>query len=68
MAGWRLTDDITRPSKWVFPSVIIPGNGRLIVWASNKDRDVGQLHTNFQLDQDGEYLALISPGGTAASE
>ncbi len=68
MAGWRLTDDITRPSKWVFPSVVIPGNGRLIVWASNKNRDVGQLHTNFQLDQDGEYLALISPAGTATSE
>jgi len=68
MAGWRLTDDITRPSKWVFPSVVIPPNGRLIVWASNKDRDAGQLHTNFQLDQDGEYLALMSPSGTAASE
>jgi hypothetical protein len=68
MAGWRLTDDITRPSKWVFPSVIIPGNGWLVVWASEKDRDVGQLHTNFQLDQDGEYLALISPAGTATSQ
>jgi len=68
LAGWRLTDDITKPSKWVFPSQVLPAGGRLIVWASEKDRDVGQLHTNFQLDQDGEYLALLSPAGTPSSE
>src|SRR6188474_2827515 len=59
LAGWRLTDDVTKLSKWVFPSVDLGPNARLIVWASEKDRNVGQLHTNFQLDQDGEYLALI---------
>ncbi len=68
MAGWRLTDDPLDPSKWVFPAVSIPPDGRLIVWASNKNRNVGQLHTNFQLDQDGDYLALISPSGVASSE
>ncbi len=68
LLGWRLTDDATRPSKWVFPSVVLPPNGRLIVWASEKDRDSGQLHTNFQLNPVGEYLALISPGGTPSSE
>lgn len=68
MAGWRLTDDPLNTSKWVFPAVTLPPNGRLIVWASNKNRDAGELHTNFQLDQDGEYLALISLGGTPSSE
>src|SRR6187431_3270459 len=43
MAGWRLTDDPLDTSKWVFPAVNIPADGRLIVWASNKNRDVGQL-------------------------
>ena len=68
MAGWRLTDDPLNTSKWVFPSVSIPPSGRLIVWASNKNRDAGQLHANFQLDQDGEYLALFPPAGPASSE
>src|SRR5262245_40962799 len=36
MAGWRLTDDPADLSKWVFPNVSIPADGRLIVWASNK--------------------------------
>ena len=67
LAGWRLTDDVTKPSKWVFPATVLAPNGRLIVWASEKDRNAGQLHTNFQLDQDGEYLALIAPGGAVSS-
>jgi CotH kinase protein/Lamin Tail Domain len=68
LAGWRLTDDPARLSKWVFPPYNLPAGGRLIVWASEKDRDAGQLHTNFKLDQDGEYLALISPSGTVSTE
>ena len=68
LAGWRLTDDITKPAKWVFPAWVLQPGARLIVWASEKDRNVGQLHTNFQLDQDGEYLALISPAGVVSTE
>src|SRR6185369_10984116 len=35
----------------------------LVVFASGKDRtnNLGRLHTNFQLDKDGEYLGLINP-------
>ena len=64
LGGWSLTDDVTKPAKWVFPSYELQPGARLIVWASEKNRNVGQLHTNFQLDQDGEYLALRSPGGS----
>ncbi len=67
LAGWRLTDDIFKPAKWVFPSYVLQPGARLIVWASEKNRNIGQLHTNFQLDPDGEYLALLSPAGVAAS-
>lgn len=42
--------------------------GYLVVWASNKNRDAGQLHTNFKLDATGEYLGLIRPDGSAAHE
>jgi hypothetical protein len=42
----------------------------LVVFASNKDRRTPgrPLHTNFRLDPDGEYLALVEPdGATVAS-
>ena len=41
-----------------------------MVFASGKDRTEGnQLHTNFKLNGDGEYLALVQPdGSTAASD
>ncbi len=65
LAGWRLTDLATNPAKWVFPNVQIPAKGLLVVFASGKDRRIaGQnLHTNFSLDANGEYLALIKPDG-----
>ena len=38
LAGWSLTDDPDEPSLWTFPSVSIPAGGRLVVFASSKDR------------------------------
>ncbi len=39
------------------------------MFASNKDRDIGELHTNFRLASDGGYLALVRPDGqTVVSE
>lgn len=63
LAGWRLTDDSTNLSKWVFPNTILPANGYLVIFASSKDRrTVGaELHTNFKLIKTGEYLALVNP-------
>jgi len=69
--GWSLTDDAEQPGKWRFPAVTIPAGGYLVVYASGKDRRVvgSNLHTSFQLNNDGEYLALIEPDGeTAATE
>jgi hypothetical protein len=65
MAGYALTDDVLFPQKWVFPSVIIPSGGHLVVFASGKNRfdPAGTLHTNFQLEKEGEYLALVAPNG-----
>jgi CotH kinase protein/Lamin Tail Domain/Chitobiase/beta-hexosaminidase C-terminal domain len=70
MTGWALTDNPGLPRKWVFPPVTIPGNSHLLVFASGIDRRVpGQnLHTNFSLAAGGEYLALVRPAGTAATE
>lgn len=66
LAGWHLTDNNSQLTKWTFPSVSIPSDGYLLVFASDKDRRVSgsELHTNFKLEKLGEYLALIQPGGS----
>jgi len=70
LAGWRLTDERLNPAKWIFPSTVLPPAQFLIVFASGKDRRTpgAPLHTNFKLDADGEYLALVRPDGTIAQE
>lgn len=66
LAGWYLSDDPADLTKWRFPAVTIPGQGVVLVFASGKNRTnpQGELHTNFSLDRDGEYLALTRPDGT----
>ncbi len=63
LAGWSLTDNAGRQTKWIFPAAGIPAGGRLLVWATGNDRSVpGQpLHTNFSLAKGGEYLGLFRP-------
>ena len=66
LAGWSLTDDSRDLAKWRFPDVTIEPGGFLVVFASGKERrdPGGELHTNFQLEADGEFLALVGPDGT----
>ena len=63
--NWILTDDAADPVKWRFPAVTVPANGYLVVFASGKNRRVpgANLHTNFRLNDAGEYLALVEPDG-----
>ncbi|MDA0811884.1 MAG: CotH kinase family protein [Verrucomicrobia bacterium] len=71
LAGYSLTDSKGSLAKWVFPSVTLPPEGFLVVFASGKDRTdpAQQLHTNFKLSSSGEYLALVKPDGkTIAAE
>ena len=71
LAGWYLTNDTRDKKEWAFPTIVLPARGYLVVFASSKDRrdPTKNLHTNFKLDADGEYLALIKPNGnTAATE
>ena len=63
LAGWFLTDATNNLRKWMFPSVTIAPNGYLVVFASNKNRNSGELHTNFRLSDGGEYLALVKSNG-----
>jgi hypothetical protein len=61
--GWFLTDNAALLTKWRFPDVNIPPNGYLVVFASEKHpTTLNQgLHTNFRLNDGGEYLALVGP-------
>jgi hypothetical protein len=71
LSGWFLTDNAAQLRKWQFPATNLSANGYLVVFASGKNRTTAgaELHTNFQLDGDGEYLALVMPDGvTVASQ
>jgi len=65
LTGYYLTDDPASLNKWQFPATTLPVGGYLVVFASNKDRATAgqELHTNFALSADGEYLALVAPDG-----
>lgn len=64
--GCYLTDNSRRLTMWRFPTITMPPKSYLLVWASGKNRTnpTSPLHTNFQLDKDGGYLALVMPDGT----
>jgi hypothetical protein len=68
LAGWHLTDSAAAPTKWTFPAGVTLAPGQFMtVWASGKNRTTNpaRLHTNFSLSAKGEYLALVTPDGTA---
>ncbi|HEY2147845.1 MAG TPA: chitobiase/beta-hexosaminidase C-terminal domain-containing protein, partial [Pirellulales bacterium] len=74
LAGWKLEDGSTM---WTFPNEptwvnsVLPGGGYLTVFASGQDTvTLGgtQLHTNFKLSGDGEYLGLLRPDNSIAYE
>lgn len=69
LGGWHLTDSVEDLTKWEFPAVTLPGQGFLVVFASEKDRrdPLANLHTNFKLNREGEYLALVRPDGVSVA-
>jgi hypothetical protein len=64
LGGLTLTDDLQEPDRWLFPEMELGANGYLVVFASSKDRRTPgrELHTNFELDRNGEALALMKRG------
>ena len=70
LGGYCLTNDAGELTMWQFPVLTLAPGASVIVFASNKDRDVGELHTNFRLSKDaGGYVALVDPDGqTVVSE
>lgn len=68
MDGWHASDDPADPTKWRFPSVVLQPGEYLVVFASAKNiLDPSELHTNFEMLRDGEFLGLYTPDGTLVS-
>ncbi len=65
LTGWHLTDNPDRLAKWTFPATSLDPGAFLVVFASGRGTTdpAGNLHTNFRIDADGEYLGLVRPGG-----
>ncbi len=63
--GWFLTDKSGNLTKWRFPATNLAVNAYLLVYASNKDRRTAgrPLHTNFKLDNDTGFIALVKTNG-----
>lgn len=65
MSGWFLTDKPSALNRWAFPTgTTIPAGGFLIVFASGKKGITDELHANFTLQRNGEFLALVQPDGS----
>lgn len=67
LIDFTMSDNADELNKWVFPSVEIPAQGFLLVFASGKDVTVGELHANFKLKQTGEAIYLSNSNGEVIS-
>lgn len=69
LAGWALSDDLSKAKKWLFPAVTLQPGQYLEVRASGRNlRDpASQLHTSFALKSSGGALGLFTPEGALAS-
>ena len=67
--GWYLTDDAAELTQWQFPSRQLEPGEFLLVFASGDGVPdaSGNLHTNFGLNKDGDYLALVEPDGVSVA-
>jgi hypothetical protein len=65
LGGWYLTDSFHQLKKWRFPALKLGPREYRVVFASGKNRAKpgAELHTNFKLNDRGEYLALVRPDG-----
>jgi len=71
LSGWHLTDQASLPAQWRIPDgTTIPANGYLVIFADSFPVSVtnGELHANFSLSKDGEYLALLRPNGVMVAD
>jgi hypothetical protein len=78
LAGYALTDDPDDLGKWMFPDLTIPARDYILLYGGTpylggtrppdyKDAR-GYDHFPFNLDADGEFLALVRPDGRSLED
>lgn len=65
--GYGISDELSEPYKWVFPVITIQPGEFLIVFCSDKDRFLPDLHTNFKLSDDDFLVLTDAIGNTVQS-
>jgi len=55
---YYLSDDKESPLKWRFPAVTLEAHGLILVFASKNESTADELHANFSLSKDGEFVLL----------
>ena len=64
--GWGLSDKVSNPLKWIFPSSFnIPANGVVLIYCSGRDELIGtNAHSNFKITQTkGNEVFMLSDAG-----
>ncbi|MFH1525650.1 MAG: CotH kinase family protein, partial [Bacteroidota bacterium] len=63
IANYYLTDSKNNLTKWKFPAsdLLLNPDEYLLIWCDGEDSF--DLHTNFSLNADGEFIALLKPDG-----
>jgi hypothetical protein len=58
LAGRYLSDDPGNPTKWDLPDRWLTPGEFLLIWC-DEDGSQGELHANFKLSADGEYIGIF---------
>lgn len=63
--GYGLSDNVKKPRKWTFPSLIIENGEHLVIYCdtSQTSKEGSYTFTNFNLSVAGETLVLSDPSG-----
>lgn len=68
LLNYSLSDDNEDYKKWLFPEVVVPPNGYVLVFASGQKNVVNsELHANFKIKKSGEPLFLSDASGVLIS-
>ena len=83
LENYTISDKPWNPTKWTFPDIVVNPGQYLLLWADGRDVSIGdtayceykdavvivkELHTNFSLSGDGEYVGLFNSDGELLDE
>ena len=69
LENWSIADKISLLNVYKFPSLIIPSEAYLVVFASGRNITLAnEIHLPFKLDADGEDVYLTNPNGALVGQ